>query len=731
MTKLLKYLKPFWLHILAVILLLFVQAQSELTLPDYMSKIVDTGIQSNGIEYSVPTVIRSSQMEHLLLFTEEDETILSHYQLIEQNDEHYIDTYPQLKNEDLYLYDQKEIQQMDTLMQNPMLFTYVIDQLTPEMKEQMQLPANTDLFALLQQATLEQQSQYLQLMEQQLSNMDALTLRTLARNSVSAEYQMIGLDLFDIQLQYLLKSGASMLGIALIGAICAILVGFLTAKIGAGFSKDVRERIFTKISEFSNVEFGKFSTSSLITRTTNDVQQIQMVIIVILRIAVFSPIMGIGAFFKILNSNVDMVWIIGLVLTIMLGIIITTFAIMLPKFNIIQQLIDKLNQVMREFLDGMLVIRAFGREQVEEEKFEKANQDITRTNLFVNRAMSAVMPLMTFVMNSIIILIIWVGAQKVDQGTMQIGVIMAFLQYAMQVIMSFLMIAMILIMVPRASVAGKRVAEILETEITLHDPLQPKTFDPNKKGLVEFRHVSFRYPNAEADVLHDIHFTAKPGQTTAIIGSTGSGKSTIIQLIPRFFDVTEGEILVDGVNVKEVTQHDLRDIIGFAPQKGVLFSGTIASNLRYGKLDATDEEVKQAAKVAQATEFIEAKPEQYETSIAQGGTNVSGGQKQRLSIARAMIRNPEIYIFDDTFSALDFKTDSALRKALKEITSKTNATVFMVAQRISTIMNADQIIVLNEGKIAGIGTHEELMNHCEIYQEIAYSQLSKEELANA
>ncbi|MDD6466844.1 MAG: ABC transporter ATP-binding protein [Erysipelotrichaceae bacterium] len=731
MTKLIRYLKPFRWHIVAVILLLFVQAQSELTLPDYMSKIVDVGIQSNGIESSVPDVIRSSQMEHLLLFTTEDDVILSHYQKITAEDSNYILKYPLLQEEDLYLYDQKDTKELDTILQKPMLLTYWIDQLTPEMKQQMQLPLDLDLYDFFQQATVEQQAQLLGGIEQQLSNVDSLTLTTLARQSVSAEYEIIGIDLFTVQLGYLLRSGATMLFIALIGALCAIMVGFLTAKIGAGFSKDVREKVFIKISEFSNVEFGKFSTSSLITRTTNDIQQIQMVIIMILRIAVFSPIMGIGAFFKILNSNVDMVWIIGLVLVIMLGIIVTTFSILLPKFNIIQQLIDQLNQVMREFLDGMLVIRAFGREKIEEDKFETTNQAITKTNLFVNRAVSAVMPLMNLVLNLVIILIIWVGAQKVDQGTMQIGVIMAFLQYAMHVIMSFLMIAMILIMVPRASVAGKRVSEVLETEISIHDPAQPKSFDPTKKGLVEFKHVSFRYPNAEADVLHDINFTAKPGQTTAIIGSTGSGKSTIIQLIPRFFDVTEGELLVDGVNVKEVNQHDLRDIIGYAPQKGILFSGTIASNLCYGKQDASEEEIRYTSHVAQATEFIEAKPEQYETSIAQGGNNVSGGQKQRLSIARAIIRNPEIYIFDDTFSALDFKTDSALRKALKEITAQTNATVFMVAQRISTIMNADQIVVLNEGKIAGIGTHEELLKNCEIYQEIAYSQLSKEELANA
>ena len=490
----------------------------------------------------------------------------------------------------------------------------------------------------------------------------------------------------------------------------------------------MRGDVFKKVESFTSAEFNRFSTASLITRNTNDIQQVQMVIVMFIRIVLYAPIIGIGALLKVLDSNVSMTWIIALVLTVILGLIFTIFIVVMPKFKAIQKLIDRLNLVMREFLDGMSVIRAFNTQKYEEKKFDNANQEITKTNLFVNRAMAAMMPCMMFVMNGVALLIIWVGGKQMDVGSMQIGDIMAFIQYTMQIIMAFLMISMVAIMIPRAAVAGVRVKEVLDCEVSIQDPSKPKAFDETKKGYVVFDHVSFAYPGAEEDVLHDISFTAKPGQTTAFIGSTGSGKSTLINLVPRFYDVSDGHVSVDGVDVRDVSQKDLRERIGYVPQKGVLFSGTIASNLRYAKEDASDEELKEASRIAQALEFIEIKPEQYETAISQGGTNVSGGQKQRLSIARALVKQPEIFIFDDSFSALDFKTDAKLRKELNQLCEKTKATVLVVAQRISSIMHADQIIVLDQGHVKGIGTHEELMKSCVVYQEIAYSQLSKEEL---
>ena len=738
MTRLIKYLKPFTLSFLIAILLLFVQAQCELALPDYMSRIVNTGIQANGIENAVPEVVKESTMNHLLLLVSENEKsiLLNNYELIDKTNssyDKYVKDYPILTTENVYRLnttDKKVIEEIDGIIAKPLTLNFFISRMTPEQLLAQGIPEGTDFFAMLGSVDEQTRIGILQTMNQMLLQQDDLTISQMAKQAISDEYVAIGMDLFDFQFSYIMNAGLMMLGIALIGTLSAVLVGFLSSRIGAKLSRNLREEVFVKVENFSNAEFSKFATSSLITRTTNDVQQIQMVVIMALRIAVYSPIMGIGAAIKIMNSNVDMIWIIGLVLVLMLGIIAVAFFVVLPKFTIIQQLVDRLNQVMREFLDGMLVIRAFGREKEAEKRFDVANSDITKTNLFVNRAMGGIMPIMNLVMNVVILLIIWIGSQHVDAGTMEIGTMMAFMQYAMQVIMSFLMIAMISIMLPRASVAANRIADVLDTELTIIDPKNPQQFNSDMKGVVEFKNVSFRYPGAEKDVLHNISFKSKPGETTAIIGSTGSGKSTVINLIPRFFDVSEGEILVDGVNVKNVTQHDLRDIIGFTPQKGVLFSGTIESNLKYGKPEATDEEMVTAATIAQASDFIEEKTDKYQSEIAQGGTNVSGGQKQRLSIARAVIKQPEIYIFDDTFSALDFKTDSALRQALRKVTSKTKATVFVVAQRISTILNAEQIIVLDEGQIVGIGTHKQLISSCKVYQEIALSQLSKEELAH-
>ena len=529
------------------------------------------------------------------------------------------------------------------------------------------------------------------------------------------------------QNNYILETGFQMLGVAAISMVCAVLIILFSSRVAAKLGKTLREKVFKKVLSFSHSELRQYSTASLITRSTNDIQQIQSLIAMMFRVLVYAPIMGIGAFLKVLvQSNNSMAWIIGVAILAIIFIIGTLFIIAMPKFKKLQALIDRINQVSREILTGIPVIRAFHKEKYEEARFEEANMNLRKTNTFVSRAMSMMMPMLMFVMNSIMILIIWVGGHNVDQGILQVGDMMAFIQYTMQILISFLFISMLSIMLPRASVAANRIVEVLETDPSIKDLDTTKEFDKNKKGLVEFKNVSFRYPDADTEILEDINFTAEPGQTTAIIGSTGSGKSTIINLIPRFYDVTEGEILVDGVNIKQVEQSKLREIIGLVPQKGVLFSGTIETNIKYSNKNMEDSQMKEAAKIAQATEFIESKQEKYKSPIAQSGNNVSGGQKQRLAIARAIAKNPEIYIFDDSFSALDFKTDSKLREALA--TKTADKTVIIVAQRISTILNADKIIVLEEGKVAGIGKHEELMKNNETYRQIALSQLSEEEL---
>lgn len=756
MLKLRRYTKPFLMSILIIVALLFGQAMCELAMPDYMSDIVNIGINAGGIEDGVPEAIRESEYQKLKVFMEEKEQKLfeKHYTLMTPASakQEAKDDYPALKKENVYLLQDIDAdtrtaikhalsgsetivmgieQAVDKIKDKDAMDSKEVSKEQKEMMEMIQkLPKGVDVFMAMQMMPHEKLQEMKKDMNKVMTAMGESTADTANAQYVRNEYKAMGMDVDAIQYQYLFVKGGLMLFVALGSAVAAVAVGFLAARVAAGFSRDLRKDVFHKVEHFSSAEFNKFSTNTLITRTTNDIQQIQMVLVMILRIVIYAPIIGIGTIIKVIQSNANMTWIIALVIVVILSIMMVAFTTVMPKFKILQKLMDGLNSVVREMLDGMPVIRAFNNQKKEEEKFEEANSKIMKTNMFTARAMSTLMPLIMLVMNSATILIVWVGGHQIDSGSLQVGDMMAFMQYSMQIIMAFMMITMISIMIPRASVAAGRVSEILHTKPSIEDPQAPKHLADDQRGRIEFRNVSFRYPGAEEDVLKNITFTAEPGQTTAFIGSTGSGKSTIINLVPRFYDVTQGAIYVDGVNVKDVTQHELRDHIGYVPQKGTLFTGTIESNLRYAKEDATEEELAKAAEIAQALEFIEEKPERYETAITQGGTNVSGGQRQRLSIARALVKKPEIYIFDDTFSALDFKTDAKLRKALNILCQETKSTVLLVAQRISSIMHAERIVVLDKGEVVGIGNHEELMKSCEVYQEIAYSQLSKEELGN-
>ena len=741
MIKLSKHAKPFLIGIVVVFVLLFVQAMTDLALPDYTSKIVNNGIQQGGIENASPAVIRSREMAVLEIFmtdTQKD-LVMKSYKLLDKDKlssadyKKYKDEYPLLETEPLYkLKDvsDNKVKRLNKIFREKMIIVSGI-KMKGVPSSDGKILLGTQAIAAVQQLAKQAPDQVNIIQEQagtQIKELPDSILEQSAIKFVKEEYKIIGIDTESLQNKYMWKIGFLMIGVTFIGGLSAIVVSYVSAQIGAGLARNLRKKVFEKVESFSNTEFDNFSTASLITRTTNDVQQIQTLMIMLLRIVFYAPIIAIGGIYKVLNSDASMSWITALAIGILLAMIVFLFTVALPKFKIIQKLVDKLNLVTREGLSGMMVIRSFNKQKFEEERFDEANTDITKTNLFVNRVMSIMWPIMMLVLNGSSILIIWIGAHHVDEGTMQVGSMMAFMQYTIQIMFSFLMVSVIFIMVPRASVSAKRISEVLDVEPVIIDPSNPLSFNQSEIGKVEFRNVSFKYPNAEDYALKNIQFTAAQGKTTAIIGSTGSGKTTLVNLIPRFYDVTEGEIIIEGVDVRKATQQSLREKIGYVPQNAVLFSGTIESNLTFAREDASEDEIRVATTIAQAANFIAEKEEGLQSSISQGGTNISGGQKQRLSIARALMKKAPIYIFDDSFSALDFKTDSELRKALHS--EVTDATIIIIAQRISTIMQANQIIVLDGGRIVGIGTHQELLKSCKVYQDIANSQLSKEELGH-
>ena len=729
MLKLKRYLKPYIALLLGAIAFLFGQAMLELTLPNYMSDIVNVGLQQGGITQSAPEAIDQQSMAMMQMFMSEEDrqAVNGTYIQLEEGEQltELQKTYPNLKAGD-YALIEHPAEGINGAFSRA---SYALVSLVEEVNAQQE--GSGDMQEVLSNlSTLMMQPEGMQMIQDAIDEA-AVTPESMISQTgpvmVKSFYQKLGADTDAIQTNYIIKDGLKMLGLTVLLTCCAIGAGFCLARMGAGVGRDLRRDVFTKVTYFNNSEMDQFSTASLITRSTNDITQIQNFLSMGLRMMCFAPIMGIGGIIMGLSTCVSLAWVLALALIVMLGLIVTLFSVALPRFKKMQSLIDKLNLVSREELSGIMVVRAFANQSFMQQRFDKANKDLTSNTLFVNRAMAMMMPAMMFVMNGISLLIVWFGGKQIAESNLQVGDMMAFIQYAMHVIMSFLFISMMFIMVPRASVSADRISEILETKNKVDDPAQPRHFDGKVKGLVEFKNVSFRYDGADADVLENISFTARPGETTAFIGSTGSGKSTLINLIPRFYDATKGSITIDGIDVRELNQQELRDNIGYVPQKGLLFSGTIASNLRYGDENAPMEELEKSAEVAQATEFISELENGFDTEISQGGTNVSGGQRQRLSIARALVKKAPIYIFDDTFSALDFKTDAKLRKALKTYTE--NSTVFIVAQRVSTIMQAEQIVVLDEGRIVGIGKHQDLLKNCSTYREIAESQLSKEELA--
>ena len=765
MLKLFKFLKPYASSVLAIFCVLIVQAYCDLSLPTYTSDIVNVGIQQKGIDEKVPYVVSEEDFEHLMLFVplKQQEWVRAAYEKGSGSSGLY--AYDTNFSEESSLQrnvmelsrdvkeDEEKMEELAKLLGKPMLLCAGFDsdseaasEMERQMKEQMeaQIKAENSKGEQLEDGMpdVSQLTVYeiFEMMEDskreavvsEITEQFSAMPETMAEQSgavyIQNVYEKIGVDTNQIETHYIFRTGGKMLALAALGMFASIIVGLMASRVGAKIGRGLRKDVFRKVVGFSNGEFDKFSTASLITRSTNDIQQIQLLTVMILRMVLYAPILAAGGIFKVFRTNVDMSWIIALAVALIVMVVVALFAVVMPKFKVVQSMVDRLNLVSREILTGLQVIRAFSTEKYEEKRFDRANMDLTKTNLFVNRAMTFMMPFMMLIMNGIAVLIVWVGGHSINDGSMQVGDMMAFIQYTMQIIMSFLMICMISVMLPRAAVSADRVDEILTSSTLIHDPENPVHFGENGNGEVRFEQVSFRYPGAEEDVLYDISFTAESGKTTALIGSTGSGKSTLVNLIPRFYDVTEGRITIDGVDIRDISQKELRERLGYVPQKGVLFSGDIASNILYGNPEGSEEEMREAANIAQASEFIEEKQKGYQSPIAQGGTNVSGGQKQRLSIARAIAKHPDVYIFDDSFSALDYKTDVKLRNALKEKTAE--STVLIVAQRISTILHAEQILVLDDGKIVGKGTHRELLKNCEEYYQIASSQLSEKELEN-
>lgn len=739
--KLIKFLKPFIFSLIIAVGLLYAQAMTDLALPDFMSNIVNTGIQQSGIEDSIPQVIRAEDLNKMKLFlSDEDEIKVDNsYELVSKDDASYEEikkTYKDLEGESVYRLKElskEEKNELNPVMSQGMLSYFGLKQMIQESGDdgvkfgEMTVPKGVDIFDMLAKMPEDKLAEIRDNSTGEFAKMGESGMKAAGANMVKENYISLGRDVESIQSGYILKTGGIMLLISLLGAVCSVIVGFIGARVAGGVGRDLRRKIFMKVSSFSNMEMDKFSTASLITRSTNDVTQIQTLLVIMIRMVVYAPIMGIGGVLKATSRNSSMSWILALAVGLLLALVIMVFFVAVPKFKLVQKLVDKVNLVTRENLSGMMVIRAFNNEKFEEKRFDKVNHEVRKTNLFVNRVMVFMMPAMMLVMNGTMLLIVWFGAKEIANAQMQVGDMMAFMQYAMQIIFAFIMMSMMFILIPRAAVSAQRISEVLETEPSIVDRKDAKESSEKCSGVLKFNNVSFKYPGAEENMLKNINFTAKPGETTAIIGSTGSGKTTLANLIPRFYDVSEGEITIDGLDIRDITQKDLRKNIGYVPQKASLFSGTIESNMKFGNKMASQKLLEDSADIAQATEFIQSKEKKFESEISQGGTNVSGGQKQRLSIARALVKEAQIYLFDDSFSALDFKTDSALRKALKEKTG--GSTVIIVAQRISTIKRAEQIIVLDEGNIAGIGTHEELMNNCETYREIALSQLSEEELS--
>ncbi len=745
MLKLLKHARPFYPLILLIVVLLFVQANADLALPDYMSRIVNVGIQQGGVESAVPEALRQSTMEHLAIFLtgEEKAEIAALYERIDSSSPAYgayLNKYPALAREPVYVLKQADpaaIERIRPAIARALLVVFSIEQIQahPEQAKMIsglgfdlsRLPPGADLFALISRLPDEERAKITGMVEQRFEALggEKAILQAAAR-AVRAEYESLGMDMAKIQNSYILKVGGQMLLIALLAAAITVTVGFLAARVAAGFARELRRLFFEKVLSFSGAELDRFSSASLITRATNDITQIQTVMVFLLRMVFYAPIIGIGAVVRAVSKSPSMWWILGLGLGILLGLVGLGFRLAVPRFKVIQTLMDQLNRIARENLTGAMVIRAFNRQKYEEERFDRANKELTSTTLFVNRVFVMMMPLTMFTMNAIMVLILWVGAHQVAKATMRIGDMMAFLQYAMQVFFSFMMLSMLSIMIPRADVAANRIAEVLETEISIKDPERPRPFPRPFLPTIEFRHVSFRYPNAEEYVLRDINFTIQAGETVGIIGTTGSGKSTLINLIMRFYDPTEGEIRVSGVDIRQVSLKDLRERIGYVPQHSNLFTGTVESNLRLADEDAPEEVLLQALEVAQTRDFILSNPHGLGTNVSQGGMNFSGGQRQRLTIARALVRRAPIYIFDDCFSSLDYQTDLRLRRAMREYLK--GSTVIIVSQRVATIKDADKILVLDEGRLIAQGTHEELMEKCDVYREIALSQLKLQEV---